>query len=128
MLLHLAGVFHLELIVLLVGLGPRTVHRRPLAEVEHAELQPGLIDHLSHGPAQRVDLADNLPLGDASNGGIATHLRHGVAIHGQQRGAGTQSRRRQSRLTTGVACSDHDHVKLVTRTAHRPASSPKAPI
>ena len=120
--------FHRELVGLLVGLGSRTVHRRSFAPIEHAKLQPGLVDHLSHRTAQRVDLADDLPLGNPPNGGIAAHLRHSVAIHGQQCSASSQPRSCQGCLAASMARSDHDHIKLVSHTTHRTVSSSKSPF
>ena len=105
-------MFHGELVHFLIRLRARRVHGRSLGAVEHAELDGAGVDHLGHFAAQRVDLADDLSLGDAADGGIATHLRHGIGVHGQQRGAQTEPGRRQSRLGAGVAGADDDHVEI----------------
>ena len=80
---------HGELVELLVGLGARRVHRRALGRVQHAELNAAGVDALAHHAAERVDLANDLPLGDAADGRIAAHLGDGVGVHasaGRSRG------------------------------------------
>ena len=103
----------LVLIGLLVGLGPRAVHGRALAAVEQAELDAGGVDRPAHQPAQGVDLADDLPLGDAADGRVAAHLADGVAIGRQQRGPRPEPRSGQRRLGPGMPGADHDHVEIV---------------
>ena len=61
-------------IELAVGLGARRPHRRALARVEGAELDPGAVDGGRHGAAQRVDLPRQVALADAADRGIAAHL------------------------------------------------------
>ena len=63
-------MLHGELVEFLVGLGARRVHGRPLGAIEHAELDGAGVDALAHFAAEGVDLADNLPLGDAADGGV----------------------------------------------------------
>ena len=74
--------FMRELVELLVRLGARRVHGRALGAVEHAELDAGGVDDLAHLAAEGVDLADDLPLGDAADGRVAAHLADGVGVHG----------------------------------------------
>ena len=69
----------------LVGLGAGAVHGRPLAAIEHAELDAGGIDGPGHGAPEGVDLADDLSLAHAADGRIAAHPGDGVEIAGQQR-------------------------------------------
>ncbi len=80
--LPLHTVFDGLLIGPFVRLRPGTVHRRSLAPIEHAELDPGGVDHLTHRAAQRIDLAYDLTLGHAADGRIAAHLSHRVQIRG----------------------------------------------
>ena len=75
--------FDFLLIGLLVGLGPRAVHGRAFAAVQHAELNAGGVDRPAHQPAQGVDLAHDLPLGHAADGRVAAHLADGIAVRGQ---------------------------------------------
>ncbi len=70
------------------------------------------VDDLAHFAAERVDLADDLPLGNAADGRVAAHLRNGVGIHGQERSAQPEPSRRQGRLDPGMAGADDDHVEV----------------
>ena len=63
-----------ELVGLLVALGAGAVHRRALAPVEQAELDRGRVGEHPHRAAERVDLADDLPLGHAADRRVAAHL------------------------------------------------------
>ena len=47
----LEQALHLELVRLLVGLRARRPHRRPLAAIEHAELDSRRVDNLTHHAA-----------------------------------------------------------------------------
>ncbi len=76
-----------ELISLLVALGAGAVHGRPLASVEQAELDRRGVGDPPHLAAESIDLADDLPLGNPSDGRVATHLAHGIAVDRQERGA-----------------------------------------
>jgi hypothetical protein len=97
----------------LIGLRPRPVHGWAFAAVEHAELDSGPIDRQPHHPAERVDLADDLPLGHAADGRIATQLGDCIQIARQQRRVSPHPRRRQRRLRPGMTAPDHNDVKLV---------------
>ncbi len=79
---------------------------------------PGGVDRPAHRAAQGVDLADDLPLGDAADGRVAAHLADGVAVGGQQRRLGPHPRSRQRRLGAGVAGADDQHVVFVDRISH----------
>jgi hypothetical protein len=105
-----------ELIRLLVGLRAGRMHRRPLAAVEHAELDAGRIDCPTHFAAERIDLTDDLPFGNSADRRIAAHLADGVAIHREQRGPRAEPRRRQRRLHTGVPGADHHNVEIISST------------
>ena len=106
---HLA---HADAIELLVGLGARRPYGRPAAGVEQAELNAGGVDHLAHQAAQGVNLAHQVALGDAADGGVAGHLRDEVQVHGAERRAQPHARRRHSSLATGVAGADYDHIEF----------------
>ena len=116
--LRLDAVLHRELVELLVRLGPRRVHGRALGAVEHAELNAAGVDDLAHFAAQGVDLADDLPLGDAADGRVAAHLGDGVGIHGQEGGAQPHPGRGQGRLDAGVAGADDDDIEIENQSGH----------
>jgi hypothetical protein len=72
--------FDFLLVGVLVGLGAGAVHGRSLAAVEHAKLNAGGVDRAAYRAAQGIDFADDLPLGHAADGRIATHLRDRIEI------------------------------------------------
>ena len=111
--LGLDPVLHRELILLLIRLGPGRMHGRALGPVEHAELNAGGVDDLAHLAAERVDLADDLALGDTADGRVAAHLGDGISAHGQESRAQAHPRRRQRRLHARMAGTDDDDIKIV---------------
>ena len=110
-LLVLDPALHGELVEFLVALGARRVHRRALARVQHAELNSAGIGASTHDAAECVDLADDLPLGDATDGRVATHLGHGVRIHREQTRFRAEPSRRHRRLDTCVSGPDYNHIE-----------------
>ena len=64
--------------------GPRTAG--PAAAVEQAELDAARVREAAHRAAQRVDLADEVALGEAADRGIAGHPGDGVALQRHERG------------------------------------------
>jgi len=77
-------VFDGELIKLFVALRARRLHGGSLAGIQHAELQARFVGVARHLPAQRIDLAHDLPFGQSANGRIARHLSDTVEIHREQ--------------------------------------------
>ena len=112
-LLALDGELGQKLVGFLVALGTRTMHRRPLASVEQAELDRRGVGKDSHRAAQGIDLADDLTLGHAANRRITAHLAHCVAIQGEQGGAQAHPGCRQRRFEPGMPGSYHDDVKSI---------------
>ena len=110
--------FHELLIRFFVGLRPRAMHGRAFATIEQAKLDARRVDRLAHDAAERIHLANDLPLGNTPDGRIATHLSHGVEIGGQQTAAGTESRCRQRRFGPGVPRTDDQHIVLVMGSCH----------
>ena len=105
------GCLHRSRIELAVGLGPRAAHRRTLATVEHAELDPGGIRDMPHQAIQRIDLADQMALAETPDRGIAGHRADGRKAMGHQRRPGAHACRRTRRLTAGVAAADDDDIE-----------------
>ena len=75
-------------------------------------MRRGVGEHAHHA-AERVDLADDLPLGHSADRRIAAHLADGVAVHRQQRGAQAHPRRGQGRLEPGMPRAHHDDIESV---------------
>ncbi len=117
--LGLQAALHRHVVGVLVRLGAGGVHGRPLAGVDHAELDAGGVNDSRHLAAQGVDLPHHLPLGQAADGGVAAHARDAVQAHRQQGGAGAHPGGGQGGLTAGVPGA-HDHdipVQLVHGSA-----------
>ena len=101
---------HGQSVQLAVGLGARAAHGGTLAAVEDTELDTGAVDGAAHETIQRIDLAHQLALGEASDGGVAGHFPDGFRAMGEQEGARSHARRRRRRFTPGVAAAHHDYI------------------
>ncbi len=119
-LLVLQGVEHAPLVLLLVGLGAQGVHGRALARVEHAGLQKRIVDGAAHLAAQGVDLADQVPLCRAPDGGIAGHERHAVHVEGEQERPVPHAGAGERRLAARVPRAHHDDLIAFQGKRHRP--------
>ena len=106
-------VFVLVFIRLCAG----TLHGRTFGAVQHPELNARSVNRLTHQSAESVDFTDDLPLGQPADGGVAAHLRDGVAAHGQQQCSRTGFRRGPCRFRPGVPAADHNHV-IFLRICH----------
>ena len=95
-----------------VGLRARRPHGRSLAGIQDAELDAGLVRRQGHGTPERIDLAHQVALADATDGGIAAHLPQGFDVVGEQQGLGTHAGGRQCRLGAGMAATDDDDVEF----------------
>ena len=76
--LPLKRVLHILSVFNAVGLCTQRVHCRTLAAVEHAVLDAGFIRGLCHLAAEGVELAHEMALACAANGGVAGHVAHRV--------------------------------------------------
>ena len=104
---HLA---HANAVLLLVALRARRPHRRPAAGVQKPELNADRIGHFAHHAAERIDLANQVPLGDSPHRRIAGHLRNQVQIHGDHGRAQPHARTGARRLAAGMPGTHHHHV------------------
>ena len=64
---------------LLVGLRARRPDGRAAASVQNLELDAGRVDRQAHQAAERVDLADEVPLGRPADRRVARHVRDRLA-------------------------------------------------
>ena len=93
--------------------GPRTAG--PLAPVEDAELDAGLVRDAAHQPVERIDLADEMALAEAADRRIAGHgADRGEAMRDQRR-ARAQARGRRRGLAAGMAAAHHDDIESLIR-------------
>ena len=96
---------------------------RSLGEIEHANLDEGLVDVSGHLAAQGVDLTNQVTFPRPSYAGIAGHLGDEIQIHGKEQGLAAGASRSQSGLTSGVTGSYHDNVIV---SAHSDPLSPNS--
>ena len=95
-----------------VGLGTRCPYRRPLAGIQHTEMDPGQISCTRHASTQGIDFPDQMTLADTPDGRVTAHLPEGVEIVGQQQSTRAKSCRGQGGLGTGMAATNHDDLEL----------------
>ena len=108
--LQLERVLHHGLILPPVGLRAQRVHGRPFAAVEHPVLDAGLIGCTRHLAAERIELAHEVALARAADGGVAGHIADGVHIDGKADGVQSQPRGGQRGLNARVARADDGDV------------------
>ena len=89
------------------------MNRRPLARIEHAELDAGLIGVDAHFAAQRIELTDQMAFGRPAYRRVAGH--HGDIIHGQrgQQRAAANTGSSQSCLDTGMTGTNYNHIVAI---------------
>lgn len=92
-----------------VGLRTGPAHRRPLAFIEHPKMDTGLVDQLAHQAVERVDLADEMALTNASNGRIARHLANGVQPLADEQSARSAPRCCGHRLSARMTAANHNN-------------------
>ena len=93
-----------------VALCPWAPHGRSLALVEHAELNGRGISDKAHVAPQGINLAHNLPLGNAAHGRVARHLCNFVHVYGNKAGFCPHVGSRRSGFASGVSAADNDNV------------------
>ena len=96
----------------LVRLRPRRLHGRPAAAVQQLELDRGGVDGLAHQAAEGVDLAHEVALGGAPDGGVARHLPHRLPRQRAQPHRTPQAGGSVRRLDAGVSGPDDDDVVI----------------
>ena len=101
---------HGRVVAVLVLLRARSPHGRTSAAIEKPELDPARIRVAAHDAAQSVDLADEMPLREPADRGIARHPRHGGRAQRDERDRAAHPRRGESRLASGVAGAHDDDV------------------
>ena len=89
------------------------MHGGALAPVEQAKLDGRGVGEQAHRAAESVDLPDDLPLGDPTDGRVAAHLTDGVDVDCQQRRPETDPARRQRRLEPGMPGADNENIESI---------------
>ena len=93
-----------------IGLRPRAPDRRSLAPIENAKLDAALVGDPAHQSVEGIDLADEMALAQAADGGIAGHGADGVEAMGDERSLRAHARRRGRGLAAGMPAADHDDI------------------
>ena len=94
-----------------VRLGAGAAHGRALAAVQDAELDAAGVGHPGHDAVEGVDLADEVALAEAADGGVAGQGADRGEALGDERRAGAGAGRRRRGFAAGVAAADHDDVE-----------------
>ena len=97
-------------IELAVGLGAGAADGRALGKIEHPELDAAAVDRPGHDAVEGVDLAHQVALGEAADGGIAGHFADLGRIVGHQQGPGAEARSRRGRFGPRVTAADHHDI------------------
>ena len=103
---------HADAVEGLVALGAGAPDGGAAGGVEQAELDAAGVGDFAHDAAEGVDLADEVALGDAADGGVAGHLRDEVEVQGEEGGAQAHARGGGRGFAAGVAGADDEDVEL----------------
>ena len=90
----------------------RTPHRGSLGAVEHPELERTEIRDDSGISAERINLPDDLPLGDSADGRVAGHLGKTGQVHRNKEDRGPEISRGHSSFTAGMTSANNDDIIL----------------
>jgi hypothetical protein len=110
--LRLEDFAHLDAIELLVALGAGAPDSGTARGVEESELDADGVGNFAHDAAERVDLADEMALGDTTDGRIAAHLGDEVEVHGDERGLEAHARGSHGSLAAGVTGAHDNDIVL----------------
>ncbi len=103
---------HFEAVGLLVTLGAGRPDGGAARGVEQTELDADGVGDLGHDAAESVDLADDVSLGDAADGGVAGHLRDEVGVEGEEGGAQSHARGGHGGFAAGMTGSDDGDIEM----------------
>src|SRR5690606_13084368 len=86
-------------------------HRGTFTAVQHPELDASAISRTGHGAAECVNFFHQVTLANPTNSWVTRHLAQRLDVVCQQQGLTAHACGSQSGLGTGVATTDHDHIK-----------------
>ncbi len=110
--LGLENLLHFDAVLLLVTLGAGRPDGGAARGVEQAELDADGVGDLGHDAAESVDLANDVSLGDAADGGVAGHLGDEIGVESEEGGAEAHARRGHGSLTAGMSGADYGDVEM----------------
>jgi hypothetical protein len=96
-----------------VGLGAGGAHGRAFGAVEDAELDAAFVGGQRHGPAQCIDLFDQVAFANTANRRVATHLAQRLDVVRQKQSFAAHAGRGQGRFGSGMAATDHNHIEFL---------------
>src|SRR5690554_444322 len=96
-----------------ISLGPCSTHSWAFSCIKNAKLNTGMIGGQAHGPAQCIDLLDQMALADTTDSGVARHLTQSLDVMGQQQSMTAHASSSQSGFGSRMATADDDDVKAV---------------
>ena len=117
--LGLENFAHFQAVVLLVALGAGRPDGGAARGVEQAELDADGVGDLGHDAAEGIDLANDVSLGNAADGGVAAHLGDEIGIESEQGGAQAHACSGHGGFAAGVTGSDYGNVELFGKTHGR---------
>jgi hypothetical protein len=96
-----------------IGLRARRSNGRALSFIQNLELDARLINCARHLSAQRVNLSDEMPLGNPSDRRIARHLTNVFEFHRNESGSFAHSGGRQGGFRTGMTGTHNNDRKVI---------------
>gem|GEM_PF-3089953 len=96
-----------------VSLRPGGSDRRTFAGIQNTELNSTFIGRCGHGPIQRIDLFNKVPLPYPANRRVAGHLSQGFNVMTEQQRPAASARAYQRRLCSCMAAANNNHVKFI---------------
>ena len=120
--LRLQHFAHLQAVGLLVALRTRRPDGRAARSIQEPKLDTNRVGDFSHDAAEGVDFADEVSLGNATDSGIARHLRDQVDVQRVECGLQPHASGSHGGLAPGMSGTDHDYVELF-RELHSQAIS-----
>ena len=106
-------------IELAIRLGTGATDRRPLAAIEHPELDAAAIGRERHDAVESVDLANQMALAQPADRRVARHDPDEVRLVRDQSRARAVTRRSRGGLGAGMAATDDDDIVGLRETRHR---------
>ncbi len=103
---------HRLAIELAIRLGARPADGGAFAAVENTKLDAGAIDGMAHHPIERVDLAHQMALGQATDRRVARHLADGLDAMGEEKGACAKARGRGRSFAAGMPAANDDDIEI----------------
>jgi len=107
-----------ELIGFLIGLCPGRPDGGSFAGVQHVKVDGRAVGYSGHFAAESVNFADEVSLGQSSDGRVAGHLRYGIEVNGEEEGGHPHSGGGEGCFARGMAAADNDDIVLFRIVKH----------